>query len=168
MTELSAAANTDWDVLSDVKDALAAATIKAQPVFAEVTLTTSEAQIKECQHKGATPRCIILYKTTPGYTCIEGEYGETVEAALYIETKVDRGVDESDAIKEVLRLKNAAMNAIETTQPSSVDAMGNELGEFHEAIEWGRPVLDTAARLPWAGCVLPVTFSYLLASRTSH
>ena len=78
------------------------------------------------------------------------------------------GADESDRLKEILRLINGAKNAVETDAPT--DATGVAEENFHEEIEWGEPDISPTetARQPWVGCSLPVAFGFGIATPTAH
>ena len=162
-------ANTEWEIIDDVADALKEVTIAGDVVFPRVVLTTDLEQARETQFSGDTPFVVIRYLGTTEYECIEGERGGQVQLELLIGAKKDRGVDEAVAVKEALRLTNAAKNAIHLNEPADAvaDYMGSEF-EFHNKIEWGQPTIDTTEHQPWATCLLPVALSFHLDSSTSH
>ena len=74
-------ANKDWDAVEAVADALAAATISSQAVFAAVALTTGESQSREVQLAGESPRAVVRYLTKAHDVVPESERAATVENA---------------------------------------------------------------------------------------
>ncbi|NQU75031.1 MAG: hypothetical protein HQ546_01810 [Planctomycetes bacterium] len=166
-------ANIDWEVVEDLHDALAAATINGETVFPLVSVTTSPEQAKEAQFSRAGPNAIIRYIGTT-----EGESPEAVRCCalsveLIIAAKVASASDETDRVKEVLRLVNAAKNAVEVSPPADAHAWGqihagSKSDYWHEKLQWGSPVLDTTERPPWVAAVIPLEISYTLANATSH
>lgn len=159
--------NTDWGILSAVRDALAAAEIGGQTVFEDVTVTTSRKQADECQFAGPTPKVILRYVTTAERTSPEDVRGCYVALELIVSTRTSSGVDESDRIQEILRLANAAKNAVEASPPASAAAWGDS-AYYHDAVRWGDVDLDTEAASPWAVSRLPVTIGFALTSGTHH
>jgi len=167
MTEI-AIANTDWAIIDEVKDALTAATISGVTVFKTVSATTSPAQAKEVQFRGNDPIVIVRYISVSEDTGCEGTCNCVLSVELTIATKIDAtGADESTRLAEILRLVNAAKNAIEDGSVTSATACGD--GDFyHEQIEWGEHSLDVTEYDPWAVAMVPIEFGYSLTSKTSH
>ena len=159
--------NTDWEIIEDIDEALTAATISAVTVFKQVTATTSDPQAKQAQFTGAHPLVILLYETTTEDDCAEDVRSGAVRLTLIVATKADPARDESARLKEILRLKNAAMNAVEGTAPSDASAWAAE-ASTHEAIEWGEPVIDITEAAPWIVCRLPLEIGYVLDTGTQH
>ena len=160
-------ANRDWSIIAAVKTALAEATVGGSPVFESVTVTTSSAQASECQFHSA-PIAILRYVTTREDASPEDVRGCHVALELLFAALVDgAGSDESARLQEVLRLKNAAMNAVETDPPADAHAWGDG-DRYQEQIEWGSPQLDVSTDQPWAVCRLPVHIGFVLDGPTAH
>ena len=159
-------ANLDWEIVSDAHDALTAATVAGSAVFADVTVTTDSEQAKQCQYTNH-PVVVILYQTTAEDDSPEDVRSCVVYLQLIIAAQVAPAKDESPRLKEILRLMNAAKNAIEATPPSDGVAWGDG-NMYHARIDWGQPAIDITSRAPWAVCVLPVEFCYVIDTGTSH
>jgi len=160
-------ANKDWLIIDAVRSALAAATIEGSGVFEEVAVTTSERQARECQFTAA-PKAIVRYVTTRDEAGLDGERNCVVVLEITVAAMVHAsGVDESDRLEELLRLKNAAINAVESSLPSDAAAVGD--GRFYaRRIRWGDVSIDSALKPPWAVAVLPVELGYHLAAAAGH
>jgi hypothetical protein len=160
-------ANTDWSIVEAVKTALADATIGGAAVFEAVTVTTSDAQAGQCQFH-SSPIAIVHYVTTREDDSPEDTRACCVALRLTLAALVDSaGVDESARLQEALRLKNAAVNAVETDPPADSHAWGDG-DHYHRQIEWGRAEVDASADQPWVVCRLPVEIGFVLDSPTSH
>ncbi len=160
-------ANKDWDALEDVADALAGATISGQAVFAAVALTTAEPQSREVQLTGDAPRAVLRYLTTVHADHPEAIRACTVEAEILIAAKVAPDADERDRVEEILRLTNAAINAVEADPPD--DAVGLVDGKTHRPpLEWGRPKIDASEAAPWVLGRLPLKINLTLDSNGLH
>jgi hypothetical protein len=168
MTEITIS-NTDWSILDAVRTALGGATVGGEAVFASVTMTTSPGHLRQVQLTGDMPRAIILYKATNEHDDTDGGRLGWVSLELILATRVSSGSDASGRIQEILRLKNAAINAVEASRPSA--AVGAGTAELYRpAILWkpadiklSEPDLD-----PWVLCRLGVEVTYALSSGTSH
>ena len=147
MTDIGTTTNTEWSIISAVKSALSSATISGAAVFQSVTATTSEAQAGQAQFKGTPPLVIVRYLTSAEDGSVGDSVGCAVEAELIIATKVDAGPDESTRLQEVLRLMNAAKNAVEASPPATAHAWG-DADFYHDRIVWGRPQIDVTTRRP--------------------
>jgi hypothetical protein len=160
-------ANKDWAIINAVKTALAGATIEGSPVFRAVSVTTSADQARQCQFTGH-PAAVIRYVTTVDDEGVDGERNCRLLLRILIATMVDAaGVDESLRLQEILRLKNAAINAVEASPPGDSDSVGDN--DFHAPrIHWGEAEVDASGKLPWAVAVLPVEFGYRLPAATGH
>jgi len=160
-------ANTDWSIVSDTHDALAGAQIGGQNVFADVTVTTSRTQARECQFAGAAPKAIVRYVTTAERVSPEDVRGCYVAMELILVARVACGVDESQRMQEILRLCNAAKNAVETDAPAAAGPWGDN-AYYHDAVRWGDTDIDTESTPPWAVARLPVTVGFALDGGSSH
>lgn len=160
-------ANKDWAIINAVKTALAGATIDGSAVFSTVSVATSADQARQCQFTGH-PAAVIRYVTTVDDKGVDGERNCRLSLWVIIATIVDAaGVDESLRLQEILRLKNAAINAVEASPPGDSDSVGDN--DFHASrIHWGQAEIDTSGKPPWAVAVLPVDFGYRLTSATGH
>lgn len=160
-------ANKDWAIINAVKTALAGATIGGEAVFETVSVTTSPAQARQCQFT-AHPAAVIRYVTTTDDEGVDGERNCTVSLRITVATMADAaGVDESSRLEEALRLKNAAVNAVEAALPGDAASVGDN--DFYAArASWGEADVDASGKPPWAVAVLPVTLGFRLASATSH
>jgi hypothetical protein len=160
-------ANTDWSIVEAVRTALAEATVSGDAVFESVALTTSDAQAGQCQFH-TSPIAIVRYVTTREDDSPEDLRGCSVAMELSLAALVDgAGSDEAARLQEVLRLKNAAVNALEADPPPEARAWGDG-GHYHKRIQWGRPQIDASVEQPWAVCRLPVEIGFVLDSGTSH
>ena len=160
-------ANKDWDAVEAVADALAAATISSQAVFAAVALTTGESQAREVQLAGESPRAVVRYLTTAHADVPESVRAATVEIEILLAAKVAAGADERDRLEEVLRLTNAAINAVEDDPPT--DATGFSDGrDHHPPLEWGRPAIDARESAPWVLGRLPLKVNLTLGEDGLH
>ena len=166
MTDI-AVANKDWAIVAGVIAALDGAEIQSEKVFQDVTVATSSEQAAECQFVGPTPKVIVRYVTTAEIVSPEDVRGCHVILELMVSTRVTGGRDESSRAQEILRLTNAARNAIEADPPAGAAAWAQS-GHHHAAIWWGRPQIDVAARPPWAVCRLPVEIGFVLETGTAH
>ncbi|HUS91410.1 MAG TPA: hypothetical protein VM695_06140 [Phycisphaerae bacterium] len=166
MSEITIA-NKDWAVVAAVKAALAAATVDSTPVFESVTVTTSPAQAGQCQLVHS-PAAVLRYVTTREDDSPEDVRGCRVVLELLLAVLADVvGTDESARLQEVLRLKNAAINAVETDPPADAHAWGDGSG-YHPAIRWGPPEIDASTDRPWAVCRLPAEIGFVLDGPTTH
>jgi hypothetical protein len=160
--------NTDWTILEAVKSALAGATVNSQPLFAAVSATASARQGRQCQQGGRMPSALVRYAGTAEGTCGGGERFAVVELELLLTARLARGVNESAALQEAMRLINGAKNAVMAAAPAAARPVGNEK-EFHEALEWGRPRIEAdGCDAPWVAAALPLYAAYPLASPTGH
>jgi len=160
-------ANKDWSIIDDVKTALGGATVGGSAVFAAVTAGTSDAQAEECQFT-ATPAAIVRYLGTTEHRTPGGHLACAILLEVIVAAKVSAGgADESARLQEVLRLTNAAKNAVNADKPADPCAWGDD-DRTVVPIEFGSPKLDTAQAAPWAVGRLPLTVRYVLESDTSH
>ena len=162
MSELTVA-NTDWEVVDDVKEALEKAAVSGVAVFERVSVTASEQQAEEVEY-AESPIAIVRYADTAQLWLADGEYGCFVSLVIHVAAKK---ATEGERIEEGLRLKNAVVNAIETDPPANASGWGGE-GQYHKNIEWGTPAIDAREREPWVRVNIPVEVGFKLASATSH
>lgn len=155
--------NTDWQVISAVRDALAAASSDGADVFARVVVTAGEAAARSTQFTDS-PLAVVRYLAGREDSSPEGLRGGQVELELLLAAQQD---DEPSRLQAVLALRAAAMNAVEASPPPAASAWGDG-NRYQPAIQWGRPKLDTATRPPWALARQPLTVGYVLPSPTSH
>lgn len=170
MTTPITVANQEWTILSGIATALSAATVGGATVFKTVTVTASPEQARECQFKGTAPIAIVRYIGTDEKPLIEGEAMGVASVEVIVATKKDRGVDESLAVQEGLRLINAVKNAVAAGPPTVAYAVGTD-GQFAYACEWGSPRIETNAGdsdAPWITATIPVKFGMNFGSGTSH
>jgi hypothetical protein len=166
MSEITVA-NTDWSIVQAIKTALGDAAVDSAAVFRSVTVAASDAQSAECQFRDS-PIAILRYVTTREDESPEGVRGCCVVLELVLAAMVEcAATDESSRLQEVLRLKNAAINAVETDAPADSSAWGDG-DHYHKRIQWGRPQIDMTVRQPWAVCRLPLEVGYVLDNGTSH
>jgi len=166
MTDITVA-NKDWAIIGAVVTALETAQIDGEAVFQLVTVATSRGQAAECQLTGPTPKAIVRYVSTVENVSPEDVRGCRVVLELLICTKITGGVDESGRAEEILRLTNAARNAVEAGPPADAAAWAGD-GYHQDAIEWGLAEIDAAESLPWAICRLPVEIGFVLEAGTAH
>ena len=162
-----AVANTDWTIVESVKAALTAATIGGAAVFEAVSVTTCDAQAAQCQFHGS-PIAILRYVTTREDAGPEEVRGCCVAMELILAAQADSAAgDESSRLEEILRLRSAAINAVETAPPAGAAAWGNA-DHYHPRIRWGSPQIDASADRPWVVCRMPVEVGFVLAGPASH
>jgi hypothetical protein len=160
-------ANTDWSIIDDVRDALAAASIAAAAVFDSVTVTTCDEQV-QANRLSKSPVAIVRYVTTRESACPEDVRGACVCLEIILAAAVDdAGMDESARLAEILRLKNAAVNAVEAEPPAAACAWGSAQA-YQGRIRWGQSRIDLSAGEPWAICRLPVEIGFVIPAGTSH
>ena len=160
-------ANKDWDAVEAVADALAAATVDSQAVFAAVAVSTGESQSREVQLAGESPRAVVRYRTTTHADLPESVRAATVEIEVLLAAKVAPGADERDRLAELLRLKNAAINAVED-DPPTIAAGFADGREHHPPLEWGRPTVDAKEAAPWVLGRLPLKVNLTLGDDGLH
>ena len=166
MTEITVA-NTEWEIIEDLQDALKAATITGQKAFPTVTASTRIPQFEEAQYKNPDPVACVMYNETEENHSPENSRGCAVSVNILVATKVNPKIDESDRLKEALRLMNAAKNAVEATPPSDAHTWGD--GDYYQReLEWDTPAIDLTESDPWITVTIPLAASYLLSSPTSH
>ena len=160
-------ANVDWSILDDVRAALAAATEAGQSVFPRLAITTSAGQAAQCQLQDS-PVAILRYVTTREDISPEDARGCCLVLELILAVQADGdGMDESPGLEAALRLKNAAINAVESDPPEAASAWGNA-DHYQDRIRWGRPAIDASAQQPWAICRLPLEIGFILDGGTDH
>ncbi len=160
-------ANTDWSIIDDVRDALAAAKIASAAVFDSVTVTTCDEQV-QANRLSRSPVAIVRYVTTRENACPEDVRGACVCLEIILAAAVDdAGLDESLRLAEILRLKNAAVNAVEAKPPTAACAWGSSQA-YQPRIGWGQGRIDLSAGEPWAICRLPVEIGFVIPTGTSH
>lgn len=162
-------ANTDYEIIEDVYDALAAATVSGAALFNSVSMAATPAQADECQVKGAGPNAIVYYETTtedsPGP---EEEIGCRVEMRIIVARKdALASLNEMTRLENVLKLINGAKNAVHAGTIANAHAWGD--GNYYSLkFTWGSPSIRRDMLQPWAGAEIPLAISYLLSSATAH
>ncbi len=160
-------ANHDWQIVDDLVTALAGAMVDAESVFANVTVTTADRQAKGAQLTGRQPKAIVRYVDTHVTEAPDGQRECALSVELTIAVKIHSGPDETPRLREILRLVNAARNAIEASPPAAARYWGDG-ARWHNKLEWGPPAIDAAEAAPWAIAVLPLAVGYALDSPTGH
>ena len=168
MTNAITVANTDWEIIDNLMDALKGVTIEGVRVFSKVTASMSEEQALECHMKG-TPVAVVIYGGTDEFVTPEDVRGCYVSATILVMAKKQSGVDEVGRAKEAFRLTNAAKNAVEISPPSDASAWG-DADNYHNKLEWGEPDIDLTGDegQPWIVIRLPLEIGFVLATGTSH
>ena len=161
--------NTDWSILDAVRTALSTAAEGGDLMFASVVMSSSQGHLKQVQLTGKMPRAIILYKSSDEHNGADGVRFCWVKLELILATRASSGSDASGRVQEILRLKNAAINAIETDRP--VGAVGAATSDLYRpAILW-RPAdieLSEPGVDPWVLCRLGLEVTYALSTARSH
>ena len=159
--------NTDWSIVDDVRDALAAASIAGSPVFEAVSVTAGDEAVKDTRLHGSSA-AVVRYLATREHACPEDIRGACVSLEIVIAAAVDSpALDESARLSEILRLKNAAINAVEAEPPSAARSWGSS-SSWQDRIRWQSPRIDTSAGQPWALCRLGVEIGFVIDSGTDH
>ena len=160
--------NTEWAILDDLRQALAAATIDAAAVFGQVSLTTSHQQARQAQFRGTGARAILRYLGTDERESPEGLRACVVSVELLLAKSVPSATaDEGARVQGILRLLNAAKNAIQASPPSEACYWGDG-SRWYDRLAWGSPEIDTAERPPWASATIGLHIGYTLDNATSH
>ena len=159
--------NQDWSIVEAVQTALSSAAIQGASVFQSVAVSTSDMQAGQCQFH-TSPIAVLRYVTTREDHSPEGVRGGIVALELILAAQIDAtGLSESTRLQEVLRLKNAAINAVEQAPPDDSSAWGDG-DHYHARIRWGPTEIDTSVRQPWVMCRLPAEIGFALDGPTSH
>jgi len=168
MTEITVT-NTDFSVLDAVRTALSDATIGGEAVFASVTMSTSVDHVRAVQLTGPMPRVIVLYKSTGEDSGVDSRCCCWVSMELILATRISSGMDAAGRFQEILRLKNAAINAVQSDPPTDATGAAAD-GTYRPAMRWGpadielsEPGID-----PWVLCRLPLEAAFELPSGSSH
>ena len=161
--------NTDWELIEDVTDALSAATIDGAAVFAAVRVTSGEPDFEQVQLR-ESPVAVVQYETSTDEPGVGGERNCQIELTVHLAVQVegDDGIDESARIQEILRLLNAAKNAIHAAPPSDAKAVGSDGDDYARDIDWREPEIEATENKPWAFASIGLSFGYRLASATAH
>lgn len=159
-------ANTAWEIIDDLKDALAGTTVSGVAVFKQANIAASVDYAMENGFKGTQPLAYVILDN------IEKE-NEGPEYVLWCQVSVTLLVATTDGDTDAEKLENimydiaAAKNAIEAAPPS--DAAGGGDGDhYHRSLEWGEPTIDTDEKDPWSVVTIPLAVGYVLDDRTSH
>ena len=103
--------NTDWSIVDDVRDALAAAKIASSAVFDSVTVTTCDEQV-QANRLSRSPVAIVRYVTTREIACAEDVRGACVSLEIILATAVDdTDLDESARLADRRVRKSHAVSA---------------------------------------------------------
>ncbi len=159
--------NTDWAIVSAVRESLAGATIGGEVVFKSVVAVATKGYVRQCRMVGAHPKAVVIYEDTAETCGPGGERNCVVTMAIEMVSRAASD-DESARLTEALRLKNAVMNAVEAAPP--VDAVGIGSGdEYHEPLLFVECNIDTGqSSQPWVLCTLKLEVACSLAAGTSH
>ena len=165
MTTTITIANTDWNFLSDLKTSLEAAVVKGERLFPSVDILASVEDAEEVR-ADKFPHASVVYVGTPERLASEAARTGTVDVMLRL---VGSGKTQEACVKEALRLKCGAMNAIETTPPTGSSAWPGE-NEWQHQLTWGEPSLQAieGEGVPYAVCDIELSVGYVLDSATSH
>jgi len=159
--------NKDWGIVAALKNALSSAAVGGSAVFSAVVVGTSEAQINECQFK-AHPVAVIRYLSVAENESPGGHFGCTLSLELIVATKIcQAGTDESSWLQEVLRLVNAAKNAVSAAKPADSCTWADD-DHVVRRMQFGPVKIDTAQDQPWAVARVPLAVGYTLEADTSH
>ena len=159
--------NTDWSIVSAVRDALAAAAVASGPVFESVSIVAGQDDVKANRLCGS-PVAVVRYLHTRENAGPEDVRGACVSMEIVLATAVESpGLDDSAVLAEALRLKNAAINAVEADPPAAASAWG-AASAWQDRIRWREPRIDTSAGRPWVLCRLGLEVGYVVASGVSH
>jgi len=158
-------ANTDWAILAAVRDALAGATVSGEAVFKSVSVASAGRDA--ARGLTASPAAVVRFVGSREAPGLDGERLGAVDLELVLAARVDGSDGRAARLEEILRLKNAAVNAVRTSPPADAVAVGD--GRFSaEALAWGRPEIDADARPPWVVVTLTLRAGYRLADAVSH
>jgi hypothetical protein len=155
--------NKEWCILSAVRDALSAAEVDGAAVFQAVSVTTSDQQARETQ-LATSPVAVVRYVATAEDDSPQGLRGCTVCLEILVAARAD---SEAQRLEQALRLKNAAVNAVEAAPPPDARAWGDD-NHYQKKLRWGRPQIDATEHSPWALARIPLDVGFLLSSGTAH
>ncbi|MCE5277198.1 MAG: hypothetical protein ABFD92_16845 [Planctomycetaceae bacterium] len=161
--------NPDATILDSLVAALLAARISGAAAFQSAEACISEQQAVESACTGSAPRAAMWYMGTEETTGVDNQRNCVLSARLYLYGRGTAALDKTSAVREALRLVNAAKNAIEAAPPALAVGCGdNEV--YHEPLRWGKPVLSNADDngAHWVSAQVDLSVGYVLASPTSH
>jgi len=161
--------NTDWSVLDAVKAALSGAEIGGEAVFASVAMSTSIDHVRAVQLTGPMPKAIVLYKGTGEEGGSDGRQCCRVSMELILATRISSGMDAAGRFQEILRLKNAAINAVESDRPAGAVGAASA-GTYRPPMRWGPADIELSEPGvdPWVLCRVGLEAAYELPDGTSH
>ena len=161
-------ANIDWEIIEDVTDALTAATIEDAAMFAAVRVTSGEPDFEQVQLR-ESPVAVVQYETSTDEPGVDGERNCEINLTVHLAVQVEGGgIDESDRIKEILRLINATKNAVHATLPEDALSVGSDGDDYARQIDWAEPEIEATENKPWAFASIGLSFGYRLTSATAH
>lgn len=161
--------NVDWSVLSAVRDALANATIEQSSVLREVAIVNDERQIQDRLLSGNAPKAVVVFHQTDQTLGLQEEVNCVVSMTIVLLGKVAGGVAAEGRLQEAMRLKNAAINAIEASPPPVACDTASD-AKVQPAVKWGKAQLQLKPEVqsPWILCRQPLEVAYRLNNRVSH
>ena len=160
--------NTEWAILDDLRQALAAAAIDGAAVFGAVSVTTSPQQARQVQLRGSGARAILRYAGTDERESPEGLRACVMSVEILLAKPMPAvTADEGPRVREMLRLVNAVKNAIAASPPSDASYWGDG-SAWHDRLAWDSPDIDTTERPPWASATIGLEIGYTLDNATSH
>jgi len=165
MAEISVG-NIEGRILEDLTDALALARVGGEAVFRSVDTTTCEERLHQLQLAGPAPKAMVRYVHTDETDAVEGRRHCIVGVEILIGIKAASASNRAQ-VAEILRLVNAAKNAVEDSPPADA-AAGGEPSRWRPRLTWGRPALDVKDHAPWIVGRVNLEVSYTLNSPTSH
>jgi len=158
-------ANVEWEILEDVQQAIAAATISTVKVFDSATVCVSQNAAEDALYVEQNV-CVVLCNEISEAHAVGLERQGSVSISILVAYKGDSN---EDRIENILRLIAAVRNAVEETPPANARAVSSEeqFGEFRERLEWGEIELSDD-RDPWIIGTIPLVVNFQVSSRTSH
>lgn len=159
--------NTDGRILEDITDALATARISGEAVFNAVDATAGDAQMHQMKLAGTGPKAMVRYTRTHETEAVEGRRHCVMAVDVSIAARPAGATTTAARITEILRLVNAAKNAVENTPPADA-GYGGEPNQWHPRLQWGPPAVEADDHAPWVVARMKLEVSYTLDSPTSH
>lgn len=162
-------ANTDYEIVEDVYDALGDAQVSSVNLFDSVTMAMSREQHNETRFQGDGPNATVLYESTvENSPSPEDQVGVFVRMTIIVSRRESvSGPDEKARLENLLKLINGAKNAVHAATITTATGWG-DADYYHRQFEWGGPDLTEVAEGPWSSAEIDLEASYVIANATSH
>jgi len=160
-------ANKEWDVISDLSDALTDATLSGVTIFKQVHTTTSAEYAKGGEFTGSAPIAWVIFENRTENEGPENVLWCQVSVTIMVAWQDKDADTDAEKLENILYYINAAINAIQADPPDDASA-GGDTDHYQRALEWGEPELDLTEKDPWAVATIPLTVGFVLNGHTAH